>query len=119
MVVATEPRTIQSAILKARALTDQAVRNRSLKRSGERRGDGEGLSKEWNVKSDNKRARTGKTKEKHEMHLGLILDLLKKGKLYAKFSKCEFWLREVHFLGHVVNSDDIHVDPNKIEAIKN
>ncbi|GKB55170.1 hypothetical protein Tco_0905923, partial [Tanacetum coccineum] len=60
MVVATEPRKIQSAILKARALTDQTVRNRSLKRSGERRRDGEELSKEWNVKSDNKRARTGK-----------------------------------------------------------
>ncbi|GKD64233.1 putative reverse transcriptase domain-containing protein [Tanacetum coccineum] len=60
-----------------------------------------------------------KTKEEHEMHLGLILDLLKKGKLYVKFSKCEFWLREVQFLGHVVNSDGIHVDPNKIEAVKN
>ncbi|GJZ52987.1 putative reverse transcriptase domain-containing protein [Tanacetum coccineum] len=46
------------------------------------------------------------------MHLGLILYLLKKEKL----SKCEFWLREVQFLGHVVNSDGIHVDPNKIEA---
>ncbi|GKB83558.1 putative reverse transcriptase domain-containing protein [Tanacetum coccineum] len=57
-----------------------------------------------------------KTKEEHEMHLGLILNLLKKEKLYAKFSKCESWLREVQFLGHVVNSDSIHVDPNKIEA---
>ncbi|GKA17552.1 putative reverse transcriptase domain-containing protein [Tanacetum coccineum] len=53
-----------------------------------------------------------RTKEEHEMHPGLILDLLKKEKL----SKCEFWLREVQFLGHVVNSDGIHVDPNKIEA---
>ncbi|GJU10423.1 putative reverse transcriptase domain-containing protein [Tanacetum coccineum] len=51
------------------------------------------------------------TKEEHEMHLGLILDLLKKEKLYAKFSKCEFWLQEMQFLGHVVNSDGIHVDP--------
>ncbi|GJS46076.1 putative reverse transcriptase domain-containing protein [Tanacetum coccineum] len=58
-----------------------------------------------------------KTKEEHEMHLGLILDLLKKEKLYAKFSKCEFWLQEVQFLGHVVNNDGIHVDPSKIEAI--
>ncbi|GJV01406.1 putative reverse transcriptase domain-containing protein [Tanacetum coccineum] len=40
-------------------------------------------------------------------------------KLYAKFSKCEFWLREVQFLGHVINSNGIHVDPSKIEAIKN
>ncbi|GJV19419.1 putative reverse transcriptase domain-containing protein [Tanacetum coccineum] len=41
-----------------------------------------------------------------------------KEKLYAKFSKCEFWLQEVHFLGHVVNHDGIHVDPSKIEAVK-
>ncbi|GJW06063.1 putative reverse transcriptase domain-containing protein [Tanacetum coccineum] len=60
-----------------------------------------------------------KTKEEHEMHLGLVLDLLKKEKLYAKFSKCEFWLREVQFLGHVINGDGIHVDPSKIEAVKN
>ncbi|GKB04120.1 putative reverse transcriptase domain-containing protein [Tanacetum coccineum] len=52
-----------------------------------------------------------KTKEEHEMHLGLILELLKKEKLYAKFSKCEFWLQEVQFLGHVINGDVIHVDP--------
>ncbi|GJR63728.1 putative reverse transcriptase domain-containing protein [Tanacetum coccineum] len=44
-----------------------------------------------------------KTKEDHEVHLGLVLELLRKEKLYAKFSKCEFWLQEVHFLGHVVN----------------
>ncbi|GJV62825.1 reverse transcriptase domain-containing protein [Tanacetum coccineum] len=51
------------------------------------------------------------TKEEHETHLGLILELLKKEKLYAKFSKCEFWLQEVQFLGHVIKSDGIHVDP--------
>ncbi|GJX02510.1 reverse transcriptase domain-containing protein [Tanacetum coccineum] len=60
-----------------------------------------------------------KMKEDHEVHLGLVLELLRKEKLYAKFSKCEFWLQEVHFLGHVVNQDGIHVDPSKIEAIKN
>ncbi|GKD32922.1 hypothetical protein Tco_1248431 [Tanacetum coccineum] len=58
-------------------------------------------------------------KEENEMHLGLTLELLKKEKLYAKFSKCEFWLQEVQFLGHVINGDDIHVDPGKIEAVKN
>nr|GEY39122.1 putative reverse transcriptase domain-containing protein [Tanacetum cinerariifolium] len=42
----------------------------------------------------------------HELHLGLILELLKKEKLYVKFSKCEFWLQEVQFLGHVINGDD-------------
>ncbi|GJU38617.1 reverse transcriptase domain-containing protein [Tanacetum coccineum] len=53
-----------------------------------------------------------KSKEKHEVHLSLVLELLKKEKLYAKFSKCEFWLQEVHFLGHVVNQNGIHVDPS-------
>ncbi|GKC63726.1 putative reverse transcriptase domain-containing protein, partial [Tanacetum coccineum] len=53
------------------------------------------------------------------VHLGLVLELLKKEKLYAKFSKCEFWLQEEHFLGHVVNQNGIHVDPRKIVAIKN
>ncbi|GJV17716.1 putative reverse transcriptase domain-containing protein [Tanacetum coccineum] len=43
-----------------------------------------------------------KTREEHEVHLGLVLELLKEEKLYAKFSKCEFWLREVQFLGHVI-----------------
>ncbi|GJT89606.1 reverse transcriptase domain-containing protein [Tanacetum coccineum] len=60
-----------------------------------------------------------KTKEDHEVHLGSVLELLRKEKLYAKFSKCEFWLQEVHFLGHVVNQNGIHVDPSKIEAVKN
>ncbi|GKB03312.1 putative reverse transcriptase domain-containing protein, partial [Tanacetum coccineum] len=53
------------------------------------------------------------SKEEHEVHLKTILDLLKKEKLYAKFSKGEFWLQEVQFLGHVVNCDGIHMDPSK------
>ncbi|GJT07191.1 putative reverse transcriptase domain-containing protein [Tanacetum coccineum] len=60
-----------------------------------------------------------KIKEDHEVHLGLVLELLRKEKLYTKFSKCEFWLQEVHFLGHVVNQNGIHVDPSKIESVKN
>ncbi|GJV66253.1 putative reverse transcriptase domain-containing protein [Tanacetum coccineum] len=59
-----------------------------------------------------------KTWEEHVEHLRLVLELLKKEKLYAKFSKCEFWLREVQFLGHMINGNGIHVDPNKIEAVK-
>ncbi|GJT25582.1 hypothetical protein Tco_0895519 [Tanacetum coccineum] len=59
------------------------------------------------------------SKEDHEVHLRLVLELLRKEKLYAKFSKCEFWLQEVHFLGHVVNQSGIYVDPGKIEAVKN
>ncbi|GKA16623.1 retrovirus-related pol polyprotein from transposon TNT 1-94 [Tanacetum coccineum] len=59
------------------------------------------------------------SKEEHEVHLKLKLELLKKEKLFVKFSKCEFWLQEVHFLGHMVNSNGIHVDPSKIEVVKN
>ncbi|GJY18914.1 putative reverse transcriptase domain-containing protein [Tanacetum coccineum] len=60
-----------------------------------------------------------KTQEEHVEHLRLVLGLLKKEKLYAKFSKCEFWLREVQFLRHVINGEGIHVDHSKIEAVKN
>ncbi|GKC04540.1 putative reverse transcriptase domain-containing protein [Tanacetum coccineum] len=55
---------------------------------------------------------------RHEEHLKLILELLKKEQLYAKFSKCEFWIPKVQFLGHVIDSQGIHVDPTKIESIK-
>ncbi|GJU00517.1 putative reverse transcriptase domain-containing protein [Tanacetum coccineum] len=58
-----------------------------------------------------------KSKEDHKVHLKLVLELLKKKKLFAKFSKCEFLLQEVPFLGHMVNSNGIHVDSSKIEAI--
>ncbi|GKA43202.1 putative reverse transcriptase domain-containing protein [Tanacetum coccineum] len=60
-----------------------------------------------------------KTWEEHEVHLGLVLELLKEEKLYTKFSKCEFWLREVQFFRHVINGGGIHVDPSKIEVVKN
>ncbi|GJS03832.1 putative reverse transcriptase domain-containing protein [Tanacetum coccineum] len=59
-----------------------------------------------------------KNKQEHEEHLKLILELLKKKELYAKFSKCELWIPKVQFLGHVIDSQDIHVDPAKIESIK-
>nr|GEV57263.1 putative reverse transcriptase domain, aspartic peptidase domain protein [Tanacetum cinerariifolium] len=52
-----------------------------------------------------------KSKEDHEVQLKLELELQKKEKLFAKFSKCEFWLQEIHFLEHIVNNDGIHVDP--------
>nr|GEW01734.1 putative reverse transcriptase domain-containing protein [Tanacetum cinerariifolium] len=60
-----------------------------------------------------------KTKEEYEVHLKLELELLRNKKLYAKFSKCEFWLQDVHFLKHVVKQSGIHVDLSKIEAVKN
>ncbi|GJX17986.1 putative reverse transcriptase domain-containing protein [Tanacetum coccineum] len=60
-----------------------------------------------------------KNKEEHGEHLKTILNLLRSEKLYAKFSKCDFWLDSVQFLGHVIDSSGVHVDPAKIEAIKN
>ncbi|GJY15057.1 putative reverse transcriptase domain-containing protein [Tanacetum coccineum] len=59
-----------------------------------------------------------KNEKDHKEHLKAILELLKKEKLYAKFSKCEFWIPKVQFLGHVIDSKGIHVDPAKIESIK-
>ncbi|GJW06254.1 putative reverse transcriptase domain-containing protein [Tanacetum coccineum] len=59
-----------------------------------------------------------KSRKEHEIHLKLILRLLKKEELYAKFSKCKFWLSNVQFLGHVIDSEGIYVDPTKIESIK-
>ena len=60
-----------------------------------------------------------KSEEEHAEHPRLLLELLKQEQLYAKFSKCDFWMREVQFLGHIVNEKGIHVHPAKIEAIKN
>ncbi|GJV42209.1 putative reverse transcriptase domain-containing protein [Tanacetum coccineum] len=58
-------------------------------------------------------------KEEHANHLRIILELLKKEKLYAKFSKCDFWIHIVQFLGHLIDSQGLYVDPAKIEAVKN
>nr|GEX61833.1 reverse transcriptase domain-containing protein [Tanacetum cinerariifolium] len=57
-------------------------------------------------------------KEEHANHLRIILELPRKEKLYAKFSKCDFWIRTVQFLGHLIDSQGLHVDPAKIEAGK-
>ncbi|GJR96476.1 putative nucleotidyltransferase, ribonuclease H [Tanacetum coccineum] len=58
-----------------------------------------------------------KSKEEHEEHLRTVLQILRQEKLYAKFSKCEFWLSRVAFLGHIVSSEGITMDPAKVEAI--
>nr|GEU64960.1 hypothetical protein [Tanacetum cinerariifolium] len=58
-------------------------------------------------------------KEEHANHLRIILELLRKEKLYAKFSKCDFWISIVQFLGHLIDSQGHHVDPAKIEVVKN
>ena len=60
-----------------------------------------------------------KTKEEHVAHLREVLEVLRRERLYAKFSKCAFWLQEVQFLGHLVNREGIKVDPSKIEAVMN
>ncbi|GJU40813.1 putative reverse transcriptase domain-containing protein [Tanacetum coccineum] len=60
-----------------------------------------------------------RNKEEHVNHLRIILELLKKEKLYTKFSKCDFWIHIVQFLGHLIDSQGLHVDPAKIEATKN
>ncbi|GKC35849.1 putative reverse transcriptase domain-containing protein [Tanacetum coccineum] len=60
-----------------------------------------------------------RNKEEHANHLRRILELLKKEKLYAKFSKCDFWISIVQFLGHLIDNQGLHVDPAKIEAVKN
>nr|GEW23459.1 hypothetical protein [Tanacetum cinerariifolium] len=59
-----------------------------------------------------------KNEKEHKENRKAILELLKKEKLYAKFSKCEFWIPKVQFLGHIIDSRGIHVDPAKIESSK-
>ena len=56
------------------------------------------------------------SKEEHEDHLRIVLQILRDHQLYAKFSKCEFWLTEVRFLGHVVSASSVSVDLEKVEA---
>src|ERR1051325_7148683 len=58
-----------------------------------------------------------KSEEEHAEHLCIVLEVLKNKKLYAKLSKCEFWLGEVSFLGHVISGDGIAVDPSKVDAV--
>ncbi|GJT79597.1 reverse transcriptase domain-containing protein [Tanacetum coccineum] len=57
--------------------------------------------------------------EEHTSHLRIILELLRKEKLYAKFSKCDLWIHIVQFLSHLIDRQGLHVDPAKIEAVKN
>ena len=56
---------------------------------------------------------------KDEQHLRIVLETLREKKLYDKLSKCDFWLKEVLFLGHIVSAEGIRVDPAKIEAVMN
>ena len=58
-----------------------------------------------------------KNKEEHAEHLRIVLTRLREHKLYAKFSKCEFWLQKVPFLGHVLSEDGISIDPSKVQGV--
>ena len=58
-----------------------------------------------------------KDQESHDTHLRVVLETLRKEQLYVKLSKCEFWLNEVSFLGHIVSKERIRVDPKKIEIV--
>jgi len=60
-----------------------------------------------------------RTPEEHTHHLRTPLEVLRRNELYAKLSKCEFWLRKIAFLGHVVSNEGVSVDPQKIEVVKN
>ena len=58
-----------------------------------------------------------KNEEEHEEHLRIVLQCLRDHQLYAKFSKCEFWLNTVKFLGHTISSEGISVDPSKVQEV--
>ncbi|GJU40079.1 reverse transcriptase domain-containing protein [Tanacetum coccineum] len=136
MLKETHPKTIQNAILRASILTSEAISCGNLSKSNEKRKAVEETDlrsgyhqlrvHEDDIPKTAFRTRYGHfeftvmpfgltnapaTKEDHEVHLRLVLELLRNEKLYAKFSKCEFCLQEVHFLGHAVNQSGIHLDP--------
>jgi hypothetical protein len=60
-----------------------------------------------------------KSTEEHEEHLRIVLQRLKDEQIYAKFSKYEFWLEKISFLGHVISKEGITMDPKKIEVVVN
>jgi len=60
-----------------------------------------------------------KSAEEHEQHLRIVLERLRAHELYAKFSKCEFWLTKIAFLGHILSEEGVAVDPAKVKAVTN
>ena len=60
-----------------------------------------------------------KSVQEHEQHLRIVLEKLRAYKLYAKFSKCEFWLEKVAFLGHILIAEGVAVDPEKVKVVSN
>jgi hypothetical protein len=59
-----------------------------------------------------------KLEEEHEHHLRMVLQVLREHQLYAKLSKFSFYQKQIHYLGHIISKDEISVDPEKIEAIR-
>jgi hypothetical protein len=60
-----------------------------------------------------------KMEEEHEKHLRMVLEKLRSNQLYAKFCMCEFWITEVAFLGHVISTGGVSVDPSKVKDVLN
>jgi hypothetical protein len=58
-----------------------------------------------------------RSEEEHEEHLRLVLQKLRDHRLYAKLSKCEFWLKQVAFIGHIISKGDTSVDPSKVQDV--
>jgi hypothetical protein len=58
-----------------------------------------------------------KSMEEHENHLQIVLQQLREHQLYVKFNRCEFWIKEVPFLGHVISPEGIMVDPSKVKEV--
>ncbi|GJS79774.1 putative reverse transcriptase domain-containing protein [Tanacetum coccineum] len=146
MLRATQPTTIQNAILRAGILTDEAVSCGTLTKGNDKKEVMEVfdviVGMDWLsqhkativchekvVEIPVEDGRILRVRGERVVRITKALKSAKEDepklsdisveKLYAKFSKCEFWLQEVHFLGHVVNQNGIHVDPSKIEAVKN
>ena len=58
-----------------------------------------------------------KSREHHERHLRIVLQTLREHKIFTKFNKCEFWLKEIAVLGHIISNERITVDPAKVETV--
>ncbi|GJR30534.1 putative reverse transcriptase domain-containing protein [Tanacetum coccineum] len=128
---ASKPKTMQEAIEFTTELMDEKT-HAYAERQAERKRKYDDLSKYIKTNQQNKEANTSRgptlqgivtgnhtqEQERTQKHHKQIQATLKKAELYAKFSKCEFWIPKVQFLGHVIDSEGIHVDPAKIESIK-
>ncbi|GJW19385.1 putative reverse transcriptase domain-containing protein [Tanacetum coccineum] len=144
-VTASKPQTLEEAINIAQWLMDQVtkhvpmqVSNSNKRKFDDRRTFNNNSRSNYsntnnrynNRRQQNRRQEAGRAyavtssengsyEERTASHLRIILELLRKEKLYAKFSKWDFWIHIVQFLGHLIDNQGLHVDPAKIEAVKN